>query len=59
MARTSDLADSYRRRFPGVQVGEAQAAEREERLRIKERPAASRRQASILVPELPWKRSSS
>lgn len=57
MGRESRLADEYERRYPGTGVGEAQAAERMERIRFKEeRQTGIRtgRNRGIVVPALPW-----
>lgn len=57
MSRASRLADEYERRFPGTGVGEAQAAERMERINFKEDGRTHRRTGrtrGIIVPALPW-----
>ncbi len=57
MSRTSRLADEYHRLYPGTGVGEAQAAERMERIQFKQDVPAGRRTGrtrGIIVPALPW-----
>lgn len=49
----SRKAKRYERRFPETGCPEAQKEERIERLDLKE----GRRMRSILIPELPWQRS--
>lgn len=57
MSRTSRLADRYERLYPETGVGEAQAAERMERIEFKDEPRTHRRthrNRGIVVPPLPW-----
>lgn len=57
MSRTSRLADRYRQQYPDVEVSEAQAAERQERMDRKRDTATHRRThrtTGIVVPDLPW-----
>jgi hypothetical protein len=57
MSRASRLAREYERRYPGTGVGEAQAAERMERIQFKQDGAEHRRTGrtrGIIVPALPW-----
>lgn len=52
-------AEAYERRYPETGVSEAQAIEREERLRFKERRASGHvtgRTRAFVMPELPWLR---
>lgn len=48
------LAAEYESMYPGTGVGEAQAAERMERIHIRERRG---QRSSIVVPALPWVKS--
>lgn len=59
MEGAGSKAARYERRFPGTGVSDAQAAERMERLDLKEKVTnEGGRKASrfFSVPELPWKR---
>jgi hypothetical protein len=49
-------AERYEARHPQTGVGEAQAAERQQRADLKQRVRAQGRRntASIIVPRLPW-----
>jgi hypothetical protein len=53
------LAERYDRAYPGVEIPEAQKAERQERREFQVERASLRRTGrnrGIVVPELPWQR---
>lgn len=57
MESAESKAARYEARFPGTGVGDAQAAERQERMDRRARVASGgRRTRFVGVPELPWKR---
>ena len=57
MASVERLAGEYEKRYPETGVSEAQAAERMERIALKEDRASHKlthRNRGIVVPDLPW-----
>lgn len=59
MEGAASKAARYERQFPGTGISESQAAERQERLDLKQKIATEggRKGKYFSVPELPWKRT--